>query len=37
MLPTADTVLLAGDHLSILTPGERPETALEIVRLCTGL
>ena len=37
VLPTADTVLLAGDHVSILTPGESPEQPLEIVRLCTGL
>lgn len=36
-LPTADTVLLPGDHLSILTPGDSPEMPLEIVRLCTGL
>ncbi|MGD0540411.1 MAG: H(+)/Cl(-) exchange transporter ClcA [Tepidisphaeraceae bacterium] len=37
VLPTAQTVLLAGDHLSILTPGEQPETPLKIVKLCTGL
>jgi Trk K+ transport system NAD-binding subunit len=37
MLPRAKTVMLAGDHLSILTPGDRPEAPLEIVRLCTGL
>jgi len=37
MLPTADTVLLAGDHVSILTPGDSPQMPLEIVRLCTGL
>jgi CIC family chloride channel protein len=36
-LPTAQTVLLAGDHLSILVPGSQPEAALEIVNLCTGL
>ncbi len=37
LLPAADTVLFAGDHLSILTPGDRPEVATAIVRLCTGL
>jgi CIC family chloride channel protein len=37
LLPTADTVLLAGDHLSILAPGDKPEAPLEIVKLCTGL
>jgi CIC family chloride channel protein len=36
-LPTADTVLLAGDHLSILTPGDQPDAPLKIVSLCTGL
>ena len=37
LLPTADSVLLAGDHLSILAPGDQPDAPLEIVRLCTGL
>jgi CIC family chloride channel protein len=37
LLPTANTILLAGDHLSILVPGDQPEAPLEIVRLCTGL
>ncbi len=37
LLPTAKTVLLAGDHLSILTPGDQPEAPLQIVSLCTGL
>jgi CIC family chloride channel protein len=37
MIPTADTVLLPGDHISILAPGDRPDAPLEIVRLCTGL
>lgn len=37
LIPTADTVLLPGDHISILAPGDRPEAPLEIVRLCTGL
>src|ERR1043165_3609135 len=37
LLPTARTVMLAGDHLSILVPGDQPETPLAIVRLCTGL
>lgn len=37
LLPTASTVLYPGDHISILTPGDKPEAALEIVRLCTGL
>lgn len=37
VLPTADTVLLPGDHISILTPGDSPEAPLMIVRLCTGM
>ncbi len=37
MLPTAQTVMRAGDHLSILVPGDQPEAALQIVKLCTGL
>lgn len=37
LLPTADTLLLPGDHISVLTPGESAEAPLEIVRLCTGL
>lgn len=37
LLPTAQTVILAGDHLSILAPEEQPGAPLEIVRLCTGL
>ena len=37
LLPTAQTVLLAGDHLSILTPGDQPEAPLQVVKLCTGL
>ncbi len=37
VLPTAGTTLLPGDHISVLTPGESPESPLEIVRLCTGL
>ena len=31
-----ETVLIAGDHVSILMPGETPDVAMEIVRLCTG-
>jgi CIC family chloride channel protein len=37
LMPTAGTMLRAGDHLSILAPGDKPEAPLEIVRLCTGL
>ncbi len=37
LLPSADAVLLAGDHVSILAPGDYPEAPLEIVRLCTGM
>jgi CIC family chloride channel protein len=37
LIPTAVTVLLPGDHISILAPGDKPEAPLEIVRLCTGL
>ena len=36
VLPAPETVLLAGDHISILMPGEKPEVAMELVRLCTG-
>lgn len=37
ILPTADTVLQPGDHISILAPGDAPAATMEIVRLCTGL
>lgn len=37
LLPAAETILLPGDHLSILAPGDHPEAPLEIVKLCTGL
>ena len=37
MLPAPETVLLAGDHVSILMPGEKPDVAMELVRLCTGM
>jgi CIC family chloride channel protein len=37
LLPSADTMILAGDHLSILAPGDQPEAPLQIVNLCTGL
>jgi len=37
LLPTADTVVHAGDHLRILTPGDQPQATMDIVRLCTGL
>jgi chloride channel protein, CIC family len=37
LLPTAQTELLPGDHLSILAPGDQPEAPLAIVKLCTGL
>ncbi len=37
LIPTADTVFLPGDHVSILAPGNMPDAPLEIVRLCTGL
>lgn len=37
LLPSAGTVLLPGDHVSILAPGDAPEAPLEIVRLCTGM
>jgi CIC family chloride channel protein len=36
ILPAPETVLLAGDHVSFLVPGETPNVALELVRLCTG-
>lgn len=37
LMPTASTVLRPGDHISILMPGDTPEMAMELVRLCTGL
>lgn len=37
LIPAADTILLPGDHISILAPGDMPDAPLEIVRLCTGL
>jgi CIC family chloride channel protein len=37
LLPSAGTVLLPGDHVSILAPGDLPEAPLDIVRLCTGM
>jgi chloride channel protein, CIC family len=37
LLPSGGTVLLPGDHVSILAPGESPEAPLDIVRLCTGM
>lgn len=36
VLPSAGTVLLPGDHISVVAPGDQPEATLEIVRLCTG-
>ncbi|MGE0480042.1 MAG: H(+)/Cl(-) exchange transporter ClcA [Phycisphaerae bacterium] len=37
LLPTANTVLEPGDHISVLVPGESPHATMVIVRLCTGL
>jgi CIC family chloride channel protein len=37
LLPSAGTVLLPGDHITILAPGDAPDVPLEIVRLCTGM
>lgn len=37
LLPSADTVLLPGDHITILAAGDAPQAPLEIVRLCTGM
>lgn len=37
VIPTATTVLLPGDHISVLVPGEKPDAPIEIARLCTGL
>lgn len=37
LLPRADTILMPGDHVSILAPGDLPEAPMEIVRLCTGM
>lgn len=35
LLPYADLEIAAGDHIKVLTPGETPELALEVVRMCT--
>jgi CIC family chloride channel protein len=35
LLPYADLELAAGDHIKVLTPGQTPEMALEVVRMCT--
>lgn len=37
VLPAATTTILPGDHITVLTPGDNPESALEVVRLCTGM
>jgi len=37
MLPAPDTILLAGDHVTILVPGDATKAPLEIVHLCTGM
>ena len=37
LLPAPETVLQPGDHVAILMPGETPDVAMEIVRLCTGM
>lgn len=35
LLPYADLELSAGDHIKVLTPGQNPEKALDVVRMCT--
>ena len=37
MLPAPDTILLAGDHVTFLLPGDALSAPLEIVHLCTGM
>lgn len=37
VVPSAQTVILPGDHITVLCPGEQPEAPLELVRLCTGI
>ena len=37
MLPAPDTILMPGDHVTFLMPGEVPIAAMEIVHLCTGM
>lgn len=37
LLPMTDTVLLPGDHVTILAPGDLANAPMEVVRLCTGL
>lgn len=37
VLPSAATVLLPGDHVTFVVPGESSQAPLEIVRLCTGM
>lgn len=36
VFPAPDTVLLAGDHITVLIPGTTPEISMTLVRLCTG-
>ncbi|MGE3107632.1 MAG: H(+)/Cl(-) exchange transporter ClcA [Phycisphaerales bacterium] len=37
LLPTAQTELQPGDHVTILVPGHLTDAPLQIVQLCTGL
>ena len=37
LLPAPETIMQAGDHISILMPGETPDVAMELVHLCTGI
>jgi CIC family chloride channel protein len=36
LLPTPDTRLKAGDHVTVLAPGEDPRAALEVMEMCRG-
>jgi CIC family chloride channel protein len=37
MLPSGETVLLAGDHVTFLISGDAPGVPMELVHLCMGL
>jgi chloride channel protein, CIC family len=36
LLPEATLRLTAGDHIKVLTPGQSPQVAMEVVRMCVG-
>lgn len=36
LVPSGGTVLLPGDHITVLTPGDKPEHALSVVEMARG-